>query len=263
MNQFDFDFAVLLTLLTAVTGALWAADRWWLGPARRARLAPGAEDKPGVILDFGRSFFPVILLVLLLRSFIAEPFRIPSGSMLPTLTVGDFILVNKFTYGLREPVLNTKFLPLGAPRRGDVVVFRYPRDPRQDYIKRVVGVPGDRIAYVDKQLLVNGVAVPTEANGVYSLSGAQSGVAFRFREDLGEVQHDIIVSPARPADDFEFEVPEGEYFVMGDNRDGSSDSRVWGTVPESHLVGRAFFVWMSWDAERFLPAWGRIGHVIH
>lgn len=263
MNEFDFDFAVLLTVLTAVTGVIWALDRWWLGPARRATLGPGVADRPGAIVDFGRSFFPVILLVLLLRSFLAEPFRIPSGSMIPTLTVGDFILVNKFAYGLREPVLNTKFLRVGEPKRGDVAVFRYPRDPSQDYIKRIVGLPGDRIAYRNKQLVVNGDPVPVTADGVYTVSGSQSGVAYEFREDLGEVQHHIIVNPSRPADDFEFEVPEGEYFAMGDNRDGSSDSRVWGTVPERNLVGRAFFVWMSWDGERHLPAWDRIGHPIH
>ena len=183
--------------------------------------------------------------------------------MIPTLTVGDFILVNKFAYGLREPVLNTKFLKVGEPKRGDVAVFRYPRDPSQDYIKRIIGLPGDRIAYRNKQLVVNGEPVPVSADGVYTVSGSQSGVAYRFREDLGEVQHHIIVNPSRPADDFDFEVPEGEYFAMGDNRDGSSDSRVWGTVPERNLVGRAFFVWMSWDGERHLPAWSRIGHPIH
>lgn len=263
MNEFDFDFAVLLTVLTAVTGVIWALDRWWLGPPRRAALGRGVADRPGAIVDFGRSFFPVILLVLLLRSFLAEPFRIPSGSMIPTLTVGDFILVNKFAYGLREPLLNTKFLTVGEPQRGDVAVFRYPRDPSQDYIKRIIGLPGDRIAYRNKQLVVNGEPVPASADGVYTVSGSQSGVAYRFREDLGEVQHHIIVNPSRPADDFDFEVPEGEYFAMGDNRDGSSDSRVWGTVPERNLVGRAFFVWMSWDGERHLPAWSRIGHPIH
>lgn len=263
MNEFDFDFAVLLTLLTAVTGVIWALDRWWLGPRRREPLLPGAEDKPGAIVDFGRSFFPVILIVLLLRSFVAEPFRIPSGSMIPTLSVGDFILVNKFTYGFREPVFNNKFLPVGDPQRGDVAVFRYPRDTSQDYIKRIVGLPGDRIAYRNKQLFVNGAAVPLQADGVYTIPGSQAAAAYRYREDLGSVNHHIIVNPERPADDFEFEVPDGEYFAMGDNRDGSSDSRVWGTVPERNLVGRAFFVWMSWDGERHMPAWSRIGHAIH
>jgi signal peptidase I len=246
VSEVHFDFATLLTLLTVVTGAVWALDRWWLAPARRALVPLGGSDKPHGVIDFCRSFFPVILLVLLLRSFLAEPFRIPSGSMRPTLLEGDFILVNKFTYGLRDPVFNLKFLGVGAPRRGDVVVFRYPLDPTKDFIKRVIGLPGDRIAYRDKQLSVNGEPMPQSADGVYTSSGPTPGVLYRFEEELGAVQHRILVNPARPAEDFEFEVPEGHYFVMGDNRDGSDDSRRWGTVPERNLVGRAFFIWMSW-----------------
>lgn len=263
MSDIDFDFAVILTLLTLVTGVIWALDKWWLGPRRVAALAPGAVDKPSGVVDFGRSFFPVILLVLLLRSFLAEPFRIPSGSMIPTLRIGDFILVNKFAYGLRDPVFHYKFFKFGQPQRGDVAVFRYPVDPSVDYIKRIVGVAGDRIAYRDKQLFVNGDAVPLDADGVYTVSGSAPGVAYRFNEKLGTVEHHVIVNPARPAEDFEFEVPDGHYFAMGDNRDGSSDSRYWGPVPERNLVGKAFFVWMSWDSERHLPAWSRIGHAIH
>jgi signal peptidase I len=262
MSDVDFDFAVILTLLTLFTGVVWALDRWWLGPRRRAALAPGAPDKPSGLVDFSRSFFPVILLVLLLRSFLAEPFRIPSGSMIPTLLPGDFILVNKFTYGLRDPVFHTRFLALGAPRRGDVVVFRYPVDPSKDFIKRVVGLPGDRIAYRNKQLWVNGEAMPLDAVGVYTAGGSLPGVVYRFEEALGPAQHHVIVNPARPAEDFEVEVPEGQYFMMGDNRDGSDDSRRWGTVPERNLVGRAFLVWMSWDGNRFRPDWSRIGNSI-
>ena len=253
-----FDFATLLTLLTLVTGAVWAADKWHLGPRRRAGQPAGTPDKPNGAIDFCRSFFPVILAVLLLRSFLAEPFRIPSGSMIPTLEVGDFILVNKYTYGLRDPVFHHKFLPMGLPQRGDVVVFRYPRDPTKDFIKRVIGVPGDRIAYRNKQLTVNGETMPQSTDGVYTSSGSH-GVLFRMEEELGQVKHRILVNPARPAEDFEFEVPEGRYFMMGDNRDGSDDSRSWGTVPEQNLVGKAFFIWMSWNSERFLPEFSRIG----
>ncbi len=253
------DFATLLTLLTAFTGAVWALDKWTLGPRRRAALPPGTPDKPGAAVDFCRSFFPVILAVLLLRSFLAEPFRIPSGSMIPTLAVGDFILVNKYTYGLRDPVFHRKFLPVGLPQRGDVVVFRYPRDPTKDFIKRVIGVPGDRIVYRNKQLTVNGKTMPQSTDGVYTSSGSTHGVLFRMEEQLGPVQHRILVNPARPAEDFEFKVPEGRYFMMGDNRDGSDDSRSWGTVPEQNLVGKAFFIWMSWNSERFLPEFSRIG----
>ena len=262
MSDVDLDFAVLLTLLTLVTGVIWSLDKWWLGPRRRAALAPGADDKPGGVVDFGRSFFPVILAVLLLRSFLAEPFRIPSGSMIPTLLVGDFILVNKFAYGLRDPVFHKKFLALGAPARGDVVVFRYPVDPSKDYIKRVIGLPGDRIAYRNKQLWVNDEPQPMNADGVYTSGGSLPGVLYRFEEELGPVRHRVIVNPARPAEDFEFEVPEGQYFMMGDNRDGSDDSRRWGTVPERNLVGKAFFIWMSWDGSRLRPDWSRIGNRI-
>ena len=257
------DFATILSILTVLTGIGWALDTWWLGPKRRAANPQAAEDKPGAVLDFARSFFPVIAFVLVLRSFIAEPFRIPSGSMLPTLLVGDFILVNKFTYGLRDPVFHFKFLQGNAPQRGDVVVFRFPLDPGKDFIKRLIGLPGDRIAYRDKQLYVNGTAQPQQADGVYSPDErVPMGAIYRLQEALGEVRHRVLVNPARPADDFEFVVPEGEYFMMGDNRDGSDDSRRWGTVPERNLVGRAFFIWMSWDAERFMPAWSRIGTVI-
>lgn len=258
MKGIDFDFAVILTLLTLVTGVVWALDKWWLGPRRRETLLPDGIDKPGAVVDFCRSFFPVILLVLLLRSFLAEPFRIPSGSMIPTLLVGDFILVNKYAYGLRDPVFNRKFLKVGQPQRGDVVVFRYPRDPTKDFIKRVVGLPGDRIAYRNKQLIVNGEPMPLSADGVYTEIGSP-GVEYRFKEDIGPVRHDILVNPARSAEDSAFEVPEGHYFMMGDHRDGSDDSRSWGTVPEQNLVGKAFFIWMSWDGQRFRPNFSRIG----
>jgi signal peptidase I len=263
MTKIDFDFAVILTLLTLLTGVVWALDKGWLGPRRRAALPPDAPDKPGGFVDFCRSFFPVILLVLLLRSFLAEPFRIPSGSMIPTLLVGDFILVNKFAFGLRDPVFHYKFFDGGQPQRGDVVVFRYPLDPTKDFIKRVIGVPGDHVAYRNKQLWVNDEPMPLDAAGVYTASGSPPGVLYRFEEALGPVQHHVIVNPARPAEDFEIEVPAGQYFVMGDNRDGSDDSRRWGTVPERNLVGRAFFIWMSWDNARFRPDWSRIGNRIN
>ena len=255
-TEFHVDFAVILALLTLLTGVVWALDKWWLGPRRRAALPAGSPDRPHVVTDFCRSFFPVILLVLLLRSFLAEPFRIPSGSMRPTLLEGDFILVNKFTYGLRDPVLHFKFLDLGAPRRGDVVVFRYPLDPTKDFIKRVIGLPGDRITYRNKVLTVNGVAMPQSSDGVYTSGGPRPGVQYRFLEEIGPVQHHILVDQARPAEDIEVEVPEGHYFMMGDNRDGSDDSRRWGMVPERNLVGRAFFIWMSW------PHFSRVGDSI-
>jgi signal peptidase I len=261
MSDVHFDFAVLLTILTLVTGIGWVIDKLWL--ARRRRSLIGGDDKPGWIIDFCRSFFPVIFAVLMLRSFIAEPFRIPSESMLPTLIKGDFILVNKFVYGLRDPVFHTRLFGSGDPKRGDVVVFRWPRDPSTDFIKRIVGLPGDKLAYRDKTLYVNGEVAAQQADGVYaSASGAASDVRYRFEENLTGVQHHIIIDPNRPIQDFEFTVPEGQYFAMGDNRDGSFDSRGWGTVPEKNLVGRAFFIWMSWDAASKRPFFSRIGTVI-
>ncbi|MDI3259808.1 MAG: signal peptidase I [Sinobacteraceae bacterium] len=258
-------FNYVLTLLTAITGVVWLLDKLWL--ARRRRERTGAEAKPGAVVDFCVGLFPVILLVFVVRSFIVEPFRIPSGSMIPTLHVGDFILVNKFDYGLRCPVGRCKFLDIGEPKRGDVVVFRWPRDPSVDFIKRVIGLPGDHIRYVNKVLTVNGdTASLTPAGG-----GGEEG-AQRFHEVFSGVRHDILIVPDRVGDpyscpfvhpnpdDFEYTVPPGQYFMMGDNRDGSNDSRCWGTVPEADLKGKAILIWMSWNGA---PVFSRIGTLIH
>lgn len=250
------DFASILFVLTIVTGVLWVLDRFRLEPARKAAAAAAGTEpaKANWLVDFGRQFFPVIAAVFLLRSFVVEPFRIPSGSMIPTLRVGDFILVNRFAYGLRCPVGDCKLLALGEPRRGDVVVFRYPVDPKMDFIKRVIGLPGDTVRYVGKQLTVNGQLLSQELLGEF-----EGSPVLRYREDYQGVVHEILQNPDRPPQDFEFTVPEGQYFMMGDNRDGSSDSRYWGTVPEAYLKGRAFLIWMSWDAEASRPALSRIG----
>lgn len=248
-----FDFSAALVIGALVTGLVWAFDALMFAPRRRLAATPAREP---VVVDYARSFFPLIVGVLFLRSFVGEPFRIPSGSMVPTLLVGDFILVNKYAYGLRLPVVDTKILEVGAPERGDVVVFRYPQDPSVDFIKRVVGLPGDRIAYRDKQLFVNGEAVPQSHVGAYGDYPIQA-VQLR-RERLGDSEHALIVMPGRDAEPLEFSVPEGEYFVMGDNRDNSNDSREWGTVPEGNLVGRAVVVWMSWVPGEG-PMWSRIG----
>ncbi len=261
MSDVHFDFAVILTVLTLITGVFWALDKWVLAPRREGA---GDAGGPNAFVDFCRSFFPVIAVVLLLRSFLAEPFRIPSGSMIPTLLVGDFILVNKFAYGFRDPVFHTKFVGMGEPERGDVVVFRWPVDPSKDFIKRVIGLPGDRIAYRNKQLTVNGEPAELQPAGAYAAPGMPPpGVIYRMDENLGGVEHHILVNPARPPDDFEFVVPAGEYYMMGDNRDGSDDSRRWGTVPERNLVGKAFLIWMSWDGERTRVDFDRIGTSIH
>jgi len=257
-----FDFPTLLVGATLFTGGAWALDALLLAPRRRrqatALVAGGkAEDSAEVmsvareptLIEYCKSFFPVILAVLLLRSFLVEPFRIPSGSMMPTLLVGDFILVNKFAYGIRLPVLDTKVIEIGEPKRGDVVVFRYPKDPSVDYIKRVVGLPGDRIGYYNKVVYINGTAAGQVPAGVYIGNGSgvtMSGASMR-QEQLGDVRHDILVLPHTPGLEGEFVVGENEYFVMGDNRDNSNDSRYWGTVPEGNLVGKAFRIWMNWD----------------
>lgn len=265
MDNLHFDFEAALLVFTLFTGAIWALDRWLLSQRRvsAAKLQGVDELKPSGLVEFARSFFPVVLAVLILRSFVVEPFRIPSGSMLPTLLAGDFILVNKYTYGIRLPVFHHKVVSLGEPERGDVVVFRFPPDPSKDFIKRVVGLPGDEISYIDKKLYVNGEAVHLKPLGLYDeprvpyLSGS-----LHFREELPGAEHDILLQPRRPSRDTRLRVPQGHYFVMGDNRDGSDDSRRWGFVPEHNLVGHAFLIWMSWDGDRNLPAWSRIGKQI-
>lgn len=255
----DFDFSFFLVVATFLTGIIWGV---YALMQRRHPAGAAPEEKEPVLVEYAKSFFPIVLVVLLLRSFLVEPFRIPSGSMMPTLLIGDFILVNKFTYGVRLPVINTKIIAVGAPKRGDIVVFRFPKDPTVDYIKRVVGLPGDRIAYYHKQISVNGEPVKQTPLGLYESAG-QLGAESLLSEDLGGVSHDILIrSGELAAREGEYVVPEGHYFVMGDNRDNSNDSRFWGFVPEQNLVGRAFFIWMSWDSEKFGIAFNRIGTVL-
>ncbi|MEE9493450.1 MAG: signal peptidase I [Gammaproteobacteria bacterium] len=266
----SFDFPAILVSATFVTGAIWAADALLWAP-RRKRLAQTAGEgqaeasqealKEPTIVEYAKSFFPVILAVLVLRSFLVEPFRIPSGSMMPTLLSGDFILVNKFAYGIRLPVLNKKVIEIGAPERGDVMVFRYPKDPGTDYIKRVVGLPGDRIQYKNKVLTINGEQVAQLPAGIYNGKGSamsMSGAAVR-EEVLGEAKHQLLVISRVSGKGADLVVPEGEYFVMGDNRDNSNDSRYWGTVPVENLVGKAFMIWMNFDKAAGGVAWDRLG----
>lgn len=251
-----FDFSALLLLLTVVTGVVYLLDVLVLRKRRKR------EAQPGHVIEFSRSFFPIILIVLLLRSFLGEPFRIPSGSMIPTLEVGDFILVNKFAYGLRAPVFHTMLVPVGEPKRGDVAVFRYPRDPSKDFIKRVVGLPGDKLAYRGKVLYINGVRQALNPRGLYSSTDPRFQYATEYVEQLGDLEHAVLINPRRTSRGWTFTVPEGEYFVMGDNRDGSDDSRSWGTVPARNLVGRAKLIWMSWDGDANRPVLSRIGTMI-
>lgn len=248
------DFEALLVLLTVVTGIVWFWD-WRRDRRRRA----GETVRRGWWTDLCRSLFPVILIVLVIRSFVVEPFRIPSGSMIPTLVPGDFILVSKFAYGIRLPVIHTKVLDIGEPERGDVIVFRYPVDPSQDYIKRVIGLPGDVVRYVDKRVYVNGELMEQAVAGPWRPGKPQAQVRV---EHLGDESHEILIYRNSASRGFAYEVPEGTYFMMGDNRDRSSDSRFWGPVPEENLVGEAFFIWMSWDHQDDSVHWSRIGNVI-
>ncbi|EXJ14707.1 signal peptidase I [Imhoffiella purpurea] len=277
-----FDFPAFLVLASFLTGGIWLVDALVFAPRRRrAAEALGSDGeaagtavssyKEPVLVEYARSFFPVIFAVLILRSFLVEPFRIPSNSMMPTLLTGDFILVNKFSYGLRLPVLNVKFLDLGEPHRGDVVVFKFPLDPRVDYIKRVVGLPGDSVYYRNKQVIVNGQPMAQMPVGDYEGegSGREMTGARQSLESLDGVDHSILTRSAAPDLPFGCQVlaqgpvvvPPGHFFVMGDNRDNSNDSRCWGFVPEENLVGKAFGIWMHWDGRRdgFPIVWSRLG----
>lgn len=280
----SLNFPLLLVIAVFVCGLLALLDLLFLAPRRRAAIASyqGSVSQPdGVVIEklnkepllveYGKSFFPVLFIVLVLRSFLVEPFQIPSGSMKPTLDVGDFILVNKFSYGIRLPVIDKKVIEVGDPQRGDVMVFRFPSDPNVNYIKRVVGLPGDTIRYTaDKRLFVNGESVAEQ------LIGSEPGTlgsAELYREKLGEAEHLIRkeMSRYRAAPDRSWTVPAGHYFMMGDNRDNSNDSRYWddpnipknllGMVPDRNIVGKAFAVWMSWPEPKLshLPNFSRVG----
>ena len=250
------NFALILFCLLLVSGAIWLADAFVFSKNR------AAEAKDPWWVEYGASFFPVILLVFVLRSFIVEPFKIPSGSMIPTLQIGDFILVNKFTYGIRLPVINKKIISIGDPQRGDVMVFRFPEDPSLDYIKRVIGIPGDQVAYQNKRLYINGQPLETTRMDDY-LHPERLYYSKQFIEKAEGIEHRTLNDDDAPgfiSDATQFPhrnnclynnagvictVPVGHYFMMGDNRDNSRDSRFWGFVPEENIVGKAFFVWLN------------------
>ncbi len=285
----SWDFSLILFVLLVITGVVWGMDVGILRKRRRAAGEAAAQACDGAVaglsveeveksrreayanasrtswlVEYCVSFFPVILFVFVLRSFVVEPFRIPSGSMLPTLQDGDLILVNKFQYGIRLPIIDKKVVSLGTPRRGDVMVFRYPLDPSVDYIKRVIGLPGDTVLYQNNTLYVNGKEVTHVRDGDFYEPDRAAYVG-RYTEQLGSVKHSILLSQNAPQDympiaDYPHRqncdylakgvrctVPPGHYFMMGDNRDNSLDSRYWGFVPDANIVGRAFFIWMNFS----------------
>lgn len=281
MNEFTVDFPLILLCLVFGSGLLWLLDSLFLAPGRK-RIASAlqaqyprwnvegspdagsyqsrvaAKAREPVLVEYARSFFPVLLVVFVLRSFLVEPFQIPSSSMVPTLEVGDYILVNKYTYGIRLPVIRTKVLALNNPQRGDVVVFFPPHMNDTYFIKRVVGLPGDTVEYRNKQIFVNGKRVEREPAAEQF---AQSSHNITGRESLGESEHLMQVDTRRPSSDFSVVVRPGHYFMMGDNRDNSSDSRVWGQVSEKDIVGKAFAIWMHWDTLVSLPSFSRVGAI--
>jgi len=244
------NLALILTVLTLFTGVVIAVETFLM--RNDGGEASGSRARQ-TLVEYSRSFFPVLLFVLIIRSFVFEPFRIPSGSMMPTLLQGDFIFVQKYAYGLRLPVTETKILETGAPKRGDVVVFRLPSEPSINYIKRIVGLPGDEIVYERHRLIINGETIQLERDA------EASNEEPRFNEVLGEREHDILIrNPAYSVRDGVYRVPEGHYFVMGDNRDNSKDSRFIGAIPETHLVGEAVRIWMHMDGIQW-PRWERVG----
>jgi signal peptidase I len=258
-----FDFSFILVVATLLTGIIWGAYAWLIKPRRVLAAGGVAQDvREPIVVEYARSFFPVILVVLIIRSFLFEPFRIPSDSMMPTLLDGDFIFVNKFAYGLRLPVANVKIVPIGTPKRGDVIVFRLPSDPATNYIKRLVGLPGDHIKVNRRrQLFINDREMQVTITGIYEghrHTGANLGT-----ENLDGVQHQVLYIPERPTQEYEAVVPAGHYFFMGDNRDNSRDSRFRevGFVPEKNLVGKAVRIWLNWDLPE-APIWNRIGDPI-
>jgi len=261
-------FEIILVALTLVSGLVWLADKLFLARRRSAREGLlDSADEP-LFVDYAKSFFPVLAAVLMLRSFVAEPFRIPSNSMMPTLLTGDFILVNKFGYGLRLPVTNAKVVSVGEPKRGDVVVFKPPHHLEQDWIKRVIGLPGDRIAYREHQLYLNGQPVQVQPIGVYQ--GVGNGAEMTGAEEMAEAlptrPHRVLerTDLIRTDGEGEWVVPPGHYFVMGDNRDNSEDSRYWGFLPEANLRGKAFLIWLNcegWFCSGAFDA-SRIGNTI-
>lgn len=255
-----FDFPFVLTSLTLISGLLTLVDILFFAANRKKH-----RKKQPLVFEYARSFFPMFLAVLVIRSFIVQPYRVPTGSLAPTVLPGDFIAVNQFAYGLRLPVINYKIIPIKEPARGDIVLFRWPENTAIIYVKRVIGLPGDHIVYKNKVLTINGVKAKQKfiskelSSSTASLDRGPITV-IKKTEDLLGIKHQIFMHETiRQNQNFAITVPENHYFMMGDNRDDSNDSRYWGFVPEENLIGKAFLIWMHWDSENYKIKWNRIG----
>jgi len=257
-----FDFPLVLTSLTIISGLIALIDILFFASKRKK-----TKKKQPLVFEYSRSFFPILLVVLIIRSFIVQPYRVPTGSLVPTILPGDFIAVNQFAYGLRLPVLNNKIVSIGEPKRGDIVLFRWPLDPSVIFVKRVIGIPGDHIVYKNKTLTINGIEAKQQfLDKDLSVNSNDKipAVVFRKTENLLGINHQIFVRKVGGQNQyFDIIVPEGQYFMMGDNRDDSDDSRYWGFVPESNLIGKAFLVWMSFDSQNHCIKWNRIGNILN
>ncbi|WP_259423665.1 signal peptidase I [Coxiella burnetii] len=254
-----FDFLNILSLLTIFAGVVWLVDILW----RRIKKIPIEKGtKPPLIIDYARSFFPILLIVLIIRSFLFQPYRVPTGSLEPTIMPGDMILVNQYDYGLRVPLWNKKIVDVGEPKRGQIALFRWPVNPAATFVKRVIGVPGDRVSYQDKVFYINGKEMSQKfiKNTLEIGDDGKTWPAKEYEEDLNGVKHLIILRPDRPAQNFkDLIVPKGKYLMIGDNRDDSDDTRSWGFVPARNFIGRAILIWMSWDSQKDRVRWERIG----
>jgi signal peptidase I len=261
------DFSFWLLLLTVISGVIWGIDVLFFKAARTHRkvaasASAGTPRHDPIIVDYARSFFPVLAIVFVVRAFLFEPFRIPSDSMMPGLLAGDFIFVSKFSYGLRLPVINSKVIATSDPKRGDVVVFRLPANPSVNYIKRLMGLPGDHVVVQNDRVTINGQTMPLQMDGTYNEHGYQD--AQLATEDLGTVKHTVMFLPGYLPRDFDGVVPAGHYLFMGDNRDNSQDGRFpqVGFVPDENLVGHAELIWFHWKFSE-MPIFSRIGTRIH
>ncbi len=258
----NINLPYILVTLILISGLIWLVDSVFLAKKRMAMLAAGQKDKKPLVVDYAKSFFPLLIIVLIFRSFVIQPFKVPTGSLMPTIEPGDFIAVNMYKYGLRLPLTHTKILNVDPLHRGDIALFRWPTNPKINFIKRVIGLPGDHISYINKVLYINGKQATQVKLGNAIDHNCLNGpvcTVDKIQENLNGVNHDILINPAVPPHNFfDIVVPKGKYFMMGDNRDNSDDSRYWGFVPDQNIIGKAFGIWFSWDSITDRVRWDRI-----